>query len=336
MTIMPIKQTRRTVLAGAGSLIAAPSVLRAQSLTEFKLPISSTSFATAPLRAAAILGSFARQGLDVRLPFLETGANLTAALVSGSAKVILGGAGEQVAAWTRGQPILVLTKVYWGLAGSLILSAETAAKTGVSPTAPIAARLKALDGLLIAGPSPTSTYSNAYKGGAESVGAKIRFTYMAQPAMVAGLEAGSIQGYIAGGPLWGAQVARGKAVLWLSAPKGELPPANVPASTTSLQVMRPFAEANGPLMKQVLNGYKDFSDILEKTPGKVREAFAQIYKEIDSKTMDVMFEAEKGAWLMKPVTAKTMQQEIDFMKASGTKLEGIDKLDPAAMIYVQK
>ena len=328
--------TRRHVGAGIAALVTAPTILRAQALTEFTIPISSTSFATAPVRAAVLLGSFARHGLDVKLPMLETGANLTAALVSGSAKVILGGAGEQVAAWTRGQKILTLTKAYWGLAGSLLLSSETAAKTGVSATAPIKERFKALDGLLIAAPSPTSTYSNAYKGGAEANGAKMRFTYMAQPAMVAALEAGAVQGYIAGAPIWGSQVARGKAVLWLSAPKGDLPKENTPASTTSLQVLPAFADANPALMKQILESYRDFSDILVKTPAKVREVFAQIYKDVDPATMDVLFNAENAAWVMRPVTAATMKQEIEFMKASGTPLPDIDKIDPAAMVYVPK
>jgi hypothetical protein len=84
---------------------------RAQTLAQFTLPIRSTSFATAPLRAAGCFRSFARQGVDVRFPLHEKGANRTAALVSGRAKAILGGGGEQVAALTCGQPILLLTKV---------------------------------------------------------------------------------------------------------------------------------------------------------------------------------------------------------------------------------
>ena len=199
----------------------------------------------------------------------------------------------------RGQESVALANTYWGLAASLILSKDVADKTGVSPTASVRDRLKALDGLLIAGPSPTSTYTSAFKGGSESVGAKIRFTYMAQPAMIAAIETGAIQGCIAGAPLWGPPVARGKALVWLSGPKGELPPENLPASITGFHALRASADSNPALMKQVIDLYRDFSNILEKTPEQVRAAFGKLYPDVDAATMDVLFAAENSAWKMR-------------------------------------
>ena len=159
------------------------------------------------------LGCFARNGLAVRLPIMDSGAALTTALVSGSVNVALGGSSEQISAVVRGQPIVSLVKVYWGTAGTLVLAKEAAERTGVGPTAPVQARLKALDGLLIATPSPTSTYTSSYKGAADAAGGRIRFTYMTQPAMVAALETGAIQGYVSGAPYWGQQTARGRTVV---------------------------------------------------------------------------------------------------------------------------
>ena len=114
----------------------------------------------------------------------------TAALIAGSAPVVLSGPGELVAAVARSQPVVLVADVYRGFGASLVLSNAVAARTGV--------------------------------------GAKIRFTYMAQPAMVAALENGAVEGMIASAPFWGFPVARKAGVLWLSGPKGELPPENMP------------------------------------------------------------------------------------------------------------
>ena len=322
--------------AGLGGAWLSPLAQAQPALREISIPISSTSFATASVRAADLLGCFTRQGLAAKFPVLGTGSTLTAALVSGSVPVVLGGAGEQVAAWARGQPVVTIVNVYWGLAASIVLAKDVAERTGVSANAPARDRLKALDGLLIAVPSATSTYTNSFKGAAEALGAKMRFTYMAQPAMVAALESGAIQGYSAGAPFWGSQVARGRAVVWVSGPKGELPAENTPASITAFHAMAPFAEANPGLMKQVIDAYRDFSSILEKTPDQVRAALAKLYTDVDAQTLDVLFAAEHHAWKYRPVTAAHMKQEIDFMRASGAGIPGMEKIDPAAMIYTAR
>jgi ABC-type nitrate/sulfonate/bicarbonate transport system substrate-binding protein len=326
--------SRRTVLAGAGAIIFSPAV-RAQT-RDVTIPISSASFATASVRAADLLGCFQKVGLSVKLPMLDTGSNLTAALISGSAPIILGGSAEQVAVWLKGQQILTMANVYWGMAASIVLAKEVADKLSVNANAPAKEKLKALDGLLIAAPSPTSTYTNSFKGAAEAAGAKIRYTFMGQPAMVAALESGAIQGYTAGAPFWGSQVARGKAVLWLSGPKGDLPKENTPASITAFQTLRRTADADPDLMKRVIDSYRAFSEILEKTPGEVRTAVGRLYPEVEPATMDVLFAAENSAWKYRPTTVESMKQEIAFMAASGTSLPGIEKLDPAAMFYVPK
>jgi ABC-type nitrate/sulfonate/bicarbonate transport system substrate-binding protein len=328
--------SRRGVVAGLSVSLFAPAVRAQPKLTDVTIPISSTSFATASVRAADLLGCYGRNGLNVKFPIMDTGANLTAALVSGSVQFILGGSGEQVAAFVRGQPIITLTNVYWGMSASIVLAKDVADRTGVSTSAPARDRFKALDGLLIAGPSPTSTYTNSFKGAAEAVGAKIRFTYMGQPAMVSALEAGAIQGYAAGAPFWGSQVARGKAVLWLSGPKGDLPSENTPASITAFQTMRQVADANPGLMRQVIASYRDFSDILEKTPEKVREVLGKLYPDVEPATLDILFNAEKDAWKIRPITTESMKQEIDFMRNSGSSLPGIEKLDPATMFFDPK
>jgi ABC-type nitrate/sulfonate/bicarbonate transport system substrate-binding protein len=320
------RASRRSVLAGLGATLLAPTVRAQTALRDLTIPLSSYSFATISTRAAEALGCFARHGLNVKFIVMDSGSNITTALVSGSAQVILGGPGELVAAQARGQKVVLLTNVYWGMSASLILAKDVAERSGVSASAP--------DGLLIASPSATSSYTAAFKGAAEAAGGKMRLTYMSQPAMVAALEAGAIQGYIAGAPIWGASLARGKGVLWVSGPKGELPYDNTPSSVTGFNAMRSFAEANPDVMRQLLDGYRDFSDLLEKDPAQVRAAVGKLYPDVDAATMDVLFAAESPAWKMRQVTEADMKHEVDFMRISGLPLPGMDAIDPKSMLYI--
>jgi ABC-type nitrate/sulfonate/bicarbonate transport system substrate-binding protein len=324
--------TRRGIVAGLGAARFAPAV-RAQA-KEFPLPISSYSFATASVRAAEALGCFRRHGLSPKLINLESGSMLISALVSNSAQVTVAGPGEAIAARARGQEIVLLTSVYWGMSASMILGKQVAERTGVSPAAPAHDRLKAVDGLVIASPSAVSSYTAAFKGATEAAGAKIRFSYMSQPAMAAALETGSIQGCVSGAPIWGQPVTRGKAVLWVSGPRGDLPAENTPSCVTAFTSTRAVAEANPDLMRQVFDSYRDFSDILETAPDRVREAMGKLHPDVDATTMNLLFDTEKDAWRMRPYTVAAVQHDIAFMRASGLALPGLANLDPAALLYV--
>ena len=312
----------------------APAVRAQAQLRELTIPIASISFASAPARAAVELGCFARNGLKVSTPVMDSGSNVTASLISGSLQVILGGPGEQVAAAARGQPIVLLTNVYWGQTGTLVLAKDIAEKSGVSPKAPLTERLKVLEGVPLASVSATSALTASFKGAADNAGIRLSFVYMAQSAMGAAMELGAIKGFIASAPIWGPTVVRGRGVEWISAPKGDLPDVNVPRGATGFQAMRAFADANPDLMRQVLKSYRDFSDILEKTPDQVRASFGRIYPDVEPAAMDILFNAEHNAFKMRDVTVADMQHEIDFIKASGAPIPNIEKIDPAAMLYV--
>ena len=326
--------TRRLVVAGIGATLFAPAVRAQGQLREVTIPLASTSFATASWRAAIELGCFRRNGLDVKAPVLEFASAGVAALISGSVPIALVGPGELVVANARGQQVALLTSVYWGQSGTLILAKDVADKSGVGRSAPLADRLKVLEGLPIASPSATSSFTVSYKGPADKIGVKMSFVYMAQPAMVAALETGAIKGYIASAPFWGPSVARGRGVNWISAPTGELPPENVPRGSTVCVTMRPFAEANPELMRQVLKSLRDFSEILEKTPDQARAAVGKIYPDVEPGTMDILFKAENVAWKYRDSTVDDLKHEIEFVKASGTAIPDIDKIDPATMLYV--
>ncbi|WP_267214401.1 ABC transporter substrate-binding protein [Chelatococcus asaccharovorans] len=301
-------------------------------LRDISIPISSLSFGTAAIRIAKELGLFEKHGLNAKIIVMDNANSATTALISKSVEVVLSGPGELVAAQGRGQKVVAIANTYNGLSASLVLAKDVAEKTGVSPNAPVAERLKALNGLIIGSTSATSSYTVSFKGAAEAVGANIRFTYMAQPAMVAALEKGAIQGFIAGAPFWGVPVVRDKAVLWLSGPKAELPPQNLPASSVSLQTMQDFATANPELMKSLAAVIADLGKAIEERPAEVKAAVAKLYPDVDAKTLDLLYASEAAAWKARPLTAADMAHEIAFVKSTGTSLPQIDSVDPASML----
>lgn len=325
--------SRRQVLTALGATVFAPAVQAQPALRALSIPVSSTSFASLPVRATEALGIFARNGLKVTATVLESGSNVTAALISGSVQVSLGGSGEQIAAASRGQPVVVLTNVYWGQPGTLLLAPEVAERSGVSPTASVRDRYRALEGLTIASVSASSPFTVSFRGAGDRFGVKMNFVYMGQPSMMAALESGAIKGFISSAPLWGPAALRGRAVEWISAPKGDLPDKNVPRASTSYQVMRPFAEANPDLMQQVLQSHREFSDVLVQTPDKVRAVLSGLYPSVAPEALDILFRAEHGAWKMRYVTIADMRHEIEFVGALGA-VPNLDRVDPASLLYL--
>jgi ABC-type nitrate/sulfonate/bicarbonate transport system substrate-binding protein len=308
---------RRSVLLGIGAALAAPAVLRAENtLISVKIPISSASFANAGAKAAVTLGLFRKRGLDVSFVNTDSANVATTTLVSGAVDVALSGAGELVAALSKGIPIAILTHAYWGFGATLVLSSAAANKTGVSPKDDVAKRMKALEGLVIASATPTSAYTQAFKGLGESHGVKLRFTFMGQPQMLAGLEAGVIDGFIASAPYWGIPVEAGRAVEWVSGPKKEVPPQFAPGSSNSFQVMRANAAAKRELMRNVLGAYQDLTDMIKADPEKVKAAVAPQYPNLTAQALTLLFDSESPNWLFRELTVGDIRHEVDFMRTS--------------------
>lgn len=329
-----MKYTHRNVLSAVGVLAVAllPAMGSAQSPREVSIGLSSTSFAPAPARLADQMGIFAKHGLAPKFVMTDSGSAATAALLSNSVDAIVGGPGEHVAAVARGQDIVAVANVYQGLAGSLILSKAAVEKIGVAPDAPVPERLRALDGLLIGSPSATSSYTVAVRSAAESEGATIRSTYMAQTVTPGAMEKGAIDGFIAGAPIWSVPVVGGNGVLWLSGPAGDFPPQFAPASSTSIQMTRPTAEANPDLVEGFRNVFADFVAAVKERPEEVKAAVAAFYPDLTPETIDLLFEGEAVAWAANPLTVEDMQHEIDFVKTGGANIPGLDQIDPASML----
>jgi ABC-type nitrate/sulfonate/bicarbonate transport system substrate-binding protein len=120
-----------------------------------------------------------------------------------------------------------------------------------------------------------------------------------------------------GAPFWGIPVAKGAGVLWLSGPKAELPPRNMPISSVSLQAMQDFAAANPKLMNELQAVVTDVGTAVDRRPDDVKAAIARLYPTLDVKTTDLLVSTEAATWKTRPLTADDIRHEIAFVKWTG-------------------
>src|SRR3954470_5542721 len=128
----------------------------AEPLQEVTIGLASGSLTSSTGRIAKELGLFAKRGLEPKFVVMDSGSAATGAVISRSIDVAVSGPGELLAARARGQDVVAVAQAYSGLGASLVLQKSVAARLGVTPDAPVGARLKALDGLIIGAQGPTS------------------------------------------------------------------------------------------------------------------------------------------------------------------------------------
>ena len=131
---------------------------------------------------------------------MEGSSSAMAGLISNSFNLATLGLPELFVAQTRGLDVVAVASTCDGFATSLVLSKALAEELGVSPSAPLEERLKAIDGRLIATPTATAGGTISFQAAMAAAGASERLTYMAQPAMQAALETGGIDGYLSSAP----------------------------------------------------------------------------------------------------------------------------------------
>ena len=329
---MGLSTTRRTFMIGTAALGVAHRA-SAQGLYEVRFGQASKSLVSSAPRIADEMGFYAKHGIKPKFMMIDTGNGATTALISGSIDVAITGSADAIAPHARGQNVVIIADLFRGLTASLVIAKPVADRLGVSPTAPIAERLKALDGLTIATTAPTSPFPIAYGQAAKAVGATIKFTYMALPAMQAAMESGAIQGFTGTAPYWTFSVLRGTGVFWINGPRGELPSQYLPVAAGILSAMRPFCEAHSDIVRGIAAATQDLADAFDTRPNDVKAAIGRVFPEFSSELVDLLFEAEGPAFKTKPLTAADMAREIAFVKLGGTNLPGIDSIKPADLIY---
>jgi ABC-type nitrate/sulfonate/bicarbonate transport system substrate-binding protein len=124
--------------------------------------------------------------------------------------------------------------------------------------------------------------------------------------MPTALESGAIQGDIASAPVWAMPVAKGVGIVWISSPKGDLPPDSTPGASGHLQAMREFAEANPDLTRRIAAVLVDLARAIDDRPTEVKAAVAQLFADLPPSSLDLLFASEAPSWQAQPATTEEM------------------------------
>ena len=319
--------------AGVTSLLPAHGAwAQTGAATSVTIALSSNAFPYGGLFIAEKAGLFAKHGLQPKIVVMDSGNAAMTALIANSAQFSASGPGEVLAARSRGQNVVIVGNFYRGLSASVVLSNAVADKLNVAANAPVQQRLRALDGLTIAAPSATSAYLHPVKAGAEEAGAKVKFVYMAQPAMVAALKSGAIQAMIAASPYASVAVAQSGGVVWISGPKGEFPPKVQPSSSACLQTSEQYAAANPDIIARMRAVLADLAQYIKDKPDDAKRNLAQAYPQVESALIDQAFAQDADNWARPELTEADIQQEIRILEATGL-VAGVGKIQPSAVLW---
>lgn len=294
---------------------------------DVKFGVPGTSFALVRLLLANSTGVFKDNGINANLIQVSSGAQAVTSLVSGDVDVANAGIADALTARAKGQDLKVIASVYPGPAGILVLNKSVANKLGVKANASVANRVKALNGLTIATPSATSSYTSMLNGVAAKAGIQVKLTYLDQTAMPAAVKTGAIDGFLGASPYPEITVSAGSGVVWLSGPKGEFP-ADVSSTATSATLTTgAYAKAHPEVIKRIIAAYQEAGKMVASGDKRVTTALKQLYPQLDSGVLSAAVSTNKSAWSASPlVTEAGVQHEIDLLKSGSANVSGINNV----------
>jgi ABC-type nitrate/sulfonate/bicarbonate transport system substrate-binding protein len=321
---------RRILLGGLAAGALARSAAAAAG-TPITLAVSSTSLAYGGLRIAEKAGLFEKNGISPTITVMDSGSAAMTAVLSGSIEFCSASLGEVLAARVRGQEIVVVANIYRGLSGSLVLAKPVAEKLGIPEQAPLDAKLKAIEGMAIATPSATSSYTFPFRIAGQAAGAQPHFVYMAQPAMVAALKTGAVQGMIAGAPFSTEVVASGVGVMWVSGPKGELPADAAPTSSAAVETSEAYVKAHPDVIARMRASFDALGRLIKEQPAEAERLLASAYPQLGATTISNVFRDDGPNWARPVMSIDDIRHEIMLQQKAGL-LKGLEKIDPASVL----
>jgi ABC-type nitrate/sulfonate/bicarbonate transport system substrate-binding protein len=322
-------------LVVAGVVWVASSPLHAQGAPmPITIAVSSNTLLYGGLFIAEKAGLFGQQGLAAKIVVMDSGNAAMTALISRSAQFAASGPGEVLTARSRGQKVVILGNFYRGFSASVVLATAVAGKSTMAPGAPVTERLRALNGLIVAAPSATSAYLHPIKRATEEAGARPRFVYMSQPAMVAALQSGAIQAMIAAPPYSSTAIARGLGVDWINGPRGDLPAHVQPRSSACLQTTEQYATANPAVIARMRTVLTSLVQFVRDKPDEAKRLLQQVYPQLAPAGLDQAFAQNVGNWTQPTLSEADIAQEISILSASGV-VAGVDRIQPAAALWTK-
>jgi len=226
--------------------------------------------------------------------------NQVAALLAGDVDIAVGGTNTVVDAIAKGADVQIIAGMA-PLLFSLTVRNEAAQKTGVSPDAPIEERLRALRGMRIS-VSPSGSTGNIVlrtilQGAGLDPDKDVRFVPLNDlGAIPAGLIQGTFDASFAAVGTGEVAVAQGKAVTWVSLPKGDVA-AMKDYNGIVTYASKTYIDKNPQVVTAVHDALNDAQKMTVDQPDKAAELLkGTIFKEMDQAVFDNMWEQCKAAY----------------------------------------
>jgi ABC-type nitrate/sulfonate/bicarbonate transport system substrate-binding protein len=265
-------------------------------------------------------GFFTKNGLHVKFVVANSAADAINIVLSGSADFVMSDAPAIFALDAKNQNMQFVANAYSGLAASVVLSAKAAKATGVSPTAPIADRLRALNGLSMSFASPTSGYLSVMNDALKPEGASVKPVFIEQDSMPTALQRGVIDSLIASPPVADQAVENG-GVLWISGPRGDLPANVTPPLTTAACALQGYLTANPDTAKRFVAALRQASAAIESNPAATGASVAKRFPNLKPDLFNASWKANYRAFGKVGIDAKLLDQQRNSLSAA--------QLDPA-------
>ena len=312
--------------SGSSSASSSGATSKPPSLTNVTLIIPSLSANQALGFIALKAGIFKKNGLNVKTVNAGTGALAVEALTGGSGQFVVTGSADLFSAAKSGQHLYILAKASSGLSTQIVLTSAGVQKAGLTASAPLAQRIKALNGLTIASPSAASSWTAQAAKAAATQGATIKFTYVQENSMAAAMQAGKIDGLVAAPP-WSTEALYAKTgTLWLSGPAGTFPGGYAVSSYGDplVATTKAYGDAHPQVAEEFTKSIVQAAALLKSQPAQAAAYVKQVaYPTMSEAEFNQVWAATKPLLLTPSLSLQSLKSTLA--------LDGDSSLDATAM-----
>jgi NitT/TauT family transport system substrate-binding protein len=221
-----MKPQHKTLAAGIATLVLL--ALPAQAQTTLTLKAAAPSLTTAVQLAMIARGIDKAHGFTTDLQASGTSSAITInAVLSGQSDFGSPGTADALQAIRAGANLKIIAAVANNLQ-TMVISNDALKRTGISPFAPIADRIKALKGLTVATGAVGSTHYQILRAYLKQYGLNpdtdLRLIGLGDTsALISGIEVGRYDAIAYASGVVEKSIADKAAVLWISGPAGDIP-----------------------------------------------------------------------------------------------------------------
>jgi ABC-type nitrate/sulfonate/bicarbonate transport system substrate-binding protein len=276
-------------------------------------------------------GMFRRYGVEVETVTAKSGSTAMQTLLSGDADLALTGTADVLLANAKLRRIYMPLRMFSGVSTSLVVRRSAVDARGVGPGAPVADRLRALQGLTIATVSASSNTTGILRNALATAGATVRETYLDQNSMVAAFRAGQIDGFMASPPHSNTVVVKGDAYMWLDGPHGDYPGAGADFFHAVLGVDGEFADAHPATVERVVAALLATSERIRSAPGEASRTLHQRFPEVTDGVWEAMWAQVGGSFAAPVPTQADLETAADTVVPAANR-ELVARLELAPLL----